>query len=205
MCSTSVVEAAKRNSATSRDITAYFYCEHDQRDMLKASDIFASLIKQVLVHLAATHRPCPPEVQEQIWKFFGREFTQPDFHDLYDIIISLSKNMIKIIYVIDGLDELDEKDTEILLRFAQKIFGSKAEQNGSRIAIFSREEIAPHLKVPLFIPDTVHISTSSSIPTDMPFYIKAVVEDKFSVCELNNDLALMEDIKKKLLEGASGM
>jgi hypothetical protein len=172
--------------------------------MLKASDLLASFIKQLLLYLARIHKPCPAGVQEQIWKFFGTKRTQPDFGDLDDIVISLSKHTVNTIYIIDGLDELDGKEAEEVLRFAKKLIGKKAKQNGSRIAIFSRE-IAPHLKVSRFVPCTVHISTSNSITTGMPLYIETVVEEKFGDCELESDLALIEEIKEKLLKGASGM
>lgn len=199
-CSTAVVDAAKSNSTRSGDATVYFYCENEQRNMLKATDLLASFIKQLLEHLDRIHRPRPAEVQEQILRFFGRECIQPDFDDLAVIAISLSEHMARTIYIIDGLEELDEKEVEKVLRF-----GSKIEKNGTRIAIFSRDNIAPYLEVPRFIPRTVHISTSNNNTKDIGLYIEIVVKDKMCVRELTSDLALMKETKQKLSQGASGM
>jgi hypothetical protein len=119
------------------------------------------------------------------------------------LMIWLSKHTAKTIYIIDGLDELDGKEAEKVLRVVQELSGSKTEQNGSRIAIFSRDQIAPYLL--RFVPDTIHISASNNIEKDLQLYIETVVEDKICVRGLTSDSMPMEETKQKLSEGASGM
>lgn len=203
--STAVVEVAKDNSKKFGTAAIYFYCENAQRDMLKGSDLLSSFIKQLLVYLATICKPCPAAVQEDIQKFFGKKHSEPDFDDLTDIFSSLATNTPEAIYVIDGLDEFDENEVEKVLRIIRQLFGSKTKQNGSRILIFSRDQIAPYLNVTRFVPGTVHISTLNNTRKDMQLYIETVIEDKMCVRELTSDPDLMEETKQRLLEGASGM
>jgi hypothetical protein len=203
--STAAVEAAKDNSKKFGTAAVYFYCETAQRDMLKGSDLLASFIKQLLIYLAAICKPCPAAVQEDIWKFFGTKRSEPDFDDFDDIFSRLATYTPKAIYVVDGLDEFDGKEVEKVLRVFRNLFGSKTQQHGSRILIFSRDQIAPYLDVVRFIPGIVHISTLNSNRKDMQLYIETVIEDKMCVRELTRDSDLMEETKQRLLEGASGM
>jgi hypothetical protein len=203
--STAVVETAKDHSKFGV-ATIYFYCETQQRGKLKGLDLLASFIKQLLMYLTTLHKPCPAGVQENLWKFFRTKRSEPDFDDLADIFSSLFQHAPKTVYIIDGLDEFDEKEVEKVLRIVRKLFGSKSKWNGSRILIFSRDQIAPYLSVTQLIPGIAHISTSvNNITRDIQLYIQIVIEDKMCVRELTNDHALMEMTKQRLLEGALGM
>jgi len=200
------VETAKDHSEKFGLATIYFYCEIQQRGKLKGSDLLASFIKQLLVYLTTVCKPCPTGVQEDLSKFFGTKRSEPDFGDLADIFSILFLHTPKTIYIIDGLDEFDEKEVEKVLRIVQKLFGSKSKRNGSRILIFSRDQIAPYLSVTRLIPGTAHISTSlNNITKDIQLYVQIVTEDKMCVRELTSDHALMEMTKQRLLEGALGM
>jgi hypothetical protein len=200
------VEAAKDHSEKFGVATIYFYCEAQQRCKLKGSDLLASFIKQLLVYLTKVRKPFPTGVQEDLLKFFGEKRSVPDFDDLADIFSSLIPHTPETIYIIDGLDEFDEKEVEKVLRIVRKLFGSKSRQKGSRILIFSRDQIAPYLSVTRLIPDIAHISTSlNNITKDIQLYIQTLIKDKMCLRELTNDQALMEMTKQRLLEGASGM
>jgi hypothetical protein len=200
------VEAAKDHSEKFGVATIYFFCETQQRSKLKASDLLASFIKQLLEYLTIVRKPCPTGVQDDLWKFFGTKRSEPDFDDLADIFSSLFPHTPKTIYIIDGLDEFDEKEVEKVLLIVRKLFASKSKRNGSRILIFSRDQIAPYLSVTRLIPGTAHITTSlNNITKDIQLYIQIVIEDKMCVRELTNDHALMEMTKQRLLEGALGM
>jgi hypothetical protein len=200
------VEAAKDHSKKFGVATIYFYCEIQERGKLKGLDLLASFIKQLLVYLITVQKPYPAGVQENLWKFFGTKRSEPDFDDLADIFSSIFPHTPETIYIIDGLDEFDEKEVEKVLRIVRKLFGSKSKRSGSRILIFSRDQIAPCLSVTRLIPGTAHISTSlNNITKDIQLYIQIVIEDKICVRELTKDSALMEMTKQRLLEGALGM
>jgi hypothetical protein len=200
------VEAAKCHSEKFGVATIYFYCETQQRSKLKGSELLASFIKQLLMYHTTVRKPYPTGVQEDLWKFFGTKRSEPDFDDLADIFSNLFLHTPEAIYIIDGLDEFDEKEVEKVLRIVRKLFGSKSKPNGSRILIISRDQIAPYLSVTRLIPGTAQISTSlNNIMKDVQLYIQTIIEDKMCVRELTNDHALMEMTKQRLLEGASGM
>jgi hypothetical protein len=204
--STAVVEAAKDNSRKSGVATIYFYCDSAQCTMLNGSALLASFIKQLLVYLDAMCKPCPLAVQGDIGKFFGMKRSEPDFEDLADIFSSLCAYTPKAIYILDGLDEFDEKEVEKVLRVVRQLFGGKSNRHGSRILIFSRDKVALHLDVGRSVPGTVHISTSNNITNDIQQYIDTVTEEKKTyVRELTSDPALMEETKQKLSDGALGM
>ena len=174
--------------------------------MLKGSDLLASFIKQLLMYLATICKPCPTEAENDIRKFFGAKRVEPDFDDLADIFSSLCAYTPKAIYLIDGLDAFDEKEVMKVLRIIQRLFGNRTEQNGSRILIFSRDQIAPFLDVIRFVPGTAHISTSlENIASDIQLYIESAIEDKMYIRELSSDPALMKEVKQTLLKEASGM
>lgn len=204
--STAVVEAAKDNSRILGNAAVYFYCQNEQRDMLKGSDLLASYIKQLLLYLVVIGKPYPVAVQEQIMKFFGTKHSEPDFDDLAEIFSSLLKYTPKTIYIVDGLDEFQEREVERVLRVVRQVFGGKSELHGSRILIFSRDQIAPYLNVTRFAPGTAHISVSlEDLTKDIQLYIDHKIEDKMSCRELTSDILLTKEIKQILLEKASGM
>ena len=201
------MDAAKDKVRKSGAATVYFYCDSAQRDMLKGSDLLASFIKQLLVHFDAIHKPWPAEIERDVRKFFGsKKRSEPDFDDLSDILSSLFEYTHETIYVIDGIDEFDEREVKKVLRVARQLFTGQTKQNSSRILIFSRDSIAPSLNVTLSIPGTVYISTSlENVASDIQLYTEAAIEDKMYYRELTSDPTLMKDIKQKLIEGASGM
>lgn len=200
------MEAAKDNSRILGNAAVYFYCQNEQRDMLKGSDLLASYIKQLLLHFVVISKPYPVAVEEQISKFFGTRHSEPDFDDLAEIFSSLFEYTPKTIYIVDGLDEFKEREVERVLLVVRKVFGGKSELHGSRILIFSRDQIASYLNVTRFVPGTIHISTSlKDVTKDIQLYIEHQIEDKMSCRELTNDISLMKEIKQTLLEKASGM
>lgn len=204
--STAVVEAAKDKSRLIGNATVYFYCQNEQRDMLKGSDVLASYIKQLLLYLIAINKPCPEAVQKEIRKFFGSKHSEPDFDDLVEIFSSLFAYTPKTIYIVDGLDELKEREVEQILRVVRQVFLGNSKSYGSRILIFSREQIASHLNVTRLVPGTAHISTSlKGVTKDIQLYIENITDDKMSCRELTNNLLLTQEIKLTLLEKASGM
>ena len=75
---------------------------------------------------------------------------------------------------------------------------SEAKPNGM-------DQIAPYLDIIQFVPGTVRISTSDNNRKDIQLYIETVIKDKMDDRELTNNSDLIEETKRRLLEGASGM
>jgi hypothetical protein len=200
------VDAAKDYSRKFGAATVYFYCDSAQHSMLNGSALLASFIKQLLVYLAAICKPWPPEIQQDIRKFFGKKCSEPDFDDLADIFSSLCIYTPKAIYIIDGLDEFNGNEVEKVLGVVRKLFQGNSKQHGSRILIFSRDQVALYMNVARSVPGTTHISTSNNNSKDIQQYIHTVIQEKKTYGrELTSDPNLMEETKHKLSDGASGM
>lgn len=205
--STAAVEKAKDMSTQSGTAIVYFYCETGQRDMLRGVDLLASYIKQLIVFLDRIGKPWPEQVYDGIVKFFGDKHSEPDFNDLDDIFSILFKHMMKATYIIDGLDEFDKREVEMVLHMVRRLFGTKSETHGSRILIFSRDQVAPKLDVSRSVPGTIHLSISpNNNKNDIQQFIETRIQEKTDYChELIQDPSLMRETKEKLLKGASGM
>lgn len=206
-CSTAVVEAARDISLKLGTATVYFYCESEQRDMLKGSDLMASFIQQLLLYLEKIRKPYPQTIYDYITKFFGTKRSQPDFDDLAEIFSELFKYTPNTLYIIDGLDSFDEKEVEKVLNVIRQFFAGKSKPLGSRIIILSREQITRHLSVTRSVPGIAHISIiKEHTAKDIRLYVETVIEDKtMHARELTEDDDLLEETKKRLTEGASGM
>lgn len=201
------MEAIKDKSAQSQTAAVYFYCQDEDRNMLRGVDLLASFTKQLLVFLETLREPWPREVRMGIVKFFGKKRSEPDFDDLFDNFSTLFTYMDNTTYIIDGLDQFEEGEIEMVLKMARRLFGNKIENHGSRILIFSRDPIAAKLDMSRSIPDTVHISIPPSLAgRDIQLYIETMFEEKTAYTrELTQDPNLLKETKKTLLEKASGM
>lgn len=129
----------------------------------------------------------------------------PDFEDLQDVFMEVFYNVPNTIYIVDGIDALDEENSNSFLRFVQSIFcGSKSLQ-GSRILLFSREQISGFINIATFIPGIRQISTLDNVMGDIKRYIETSIVDKTMSRKLTSDRQLLEEIKSVLLTESSGM
>lgn len=129
----------------------------------------------------------------------------PDFEDLQDIFMEVFYDVPNTIYIVDGIDALDEENSNSFLKFIQSIFcGSKSLQ-GSRILLFSREQISGFINIATFIPGIRQISTLENVMGDIQRYIETSIVDKTIFRNLTNDRQLLEEIKSVLLTESSGM
>lgn len=200
---TAVVEAALYCCSERRSPTVFFYCD-ECHEALDGSYILSSFIKQLCGHLL-TSRHCPEEVLIEIRKFFGPKQIQPDFEDLKDIFIQLFPYVSDTIYIIDGFDVLDQKHSNSLLGLIRSLFCSSSSSKGSRILLFSRDQVPGYINVATFMPGIRHISTSANVMQDIKAYIETSIADKTMYRKLTDNTVLVEDIKRTLLCDSSGM
>lgn len=108
-------------------------------------------------------------------------------------------------YIVDGVDALDEENSNRLLKFIQSIFCGLKPLQGSRILLFSREQISGFINIATFIPGIRQISTLENVMGDIQRYIETSIVDKTMSRKLTNDRPLLEEIKSVLLTESSGM
>jgi hypothetical protein len=109
------------------------------------------------------------------------------------------------IYIVDGIDALDEENSNRFLKSIQSIFRGSRSLQGSRILLFSREQISGFINIATFIPGICQISTLDNVMGDIQRYIETSIVDKTMSRKLTDDRQLLEDIKSVLLTESSGM
>ncbi|KAL4778137.1 hypothetical protein BJX76DRAFT_352839 [Aspergillus varians] len=201
----SVVEAAMHRNPQGRSPTVFFYCENEYRGTLNGSYILTSFIRQLSEFLLLTARPYPEDIIPKIDKFFGPERFQPDLTDLQDIFISLFHFVPDTIYVLDGIDALEQKDSKYLLALIQLLSKFSRPSSGSRFLLFSRDLFPGYINIATFIPGIRHILTYGNVMQDIEVYITTSMTDKSLYRRLTDNVTLLEEVKQIILTKSSGM
>ncbi|KAL2832103.1 hypothetical protein BDW59DRAFT_181441 [Aspergillus cavernicola] len=202
---TTVVEDAMYRNSEYYAPTVFFYCENECHGTLDDTYILSSFIRQLCEFLCLTARPYPEDVITRIRKFYGPKQTQPDLTDLKHIFIPLFNNMPDTVYIIDGLDVLDQKHSKSLLEFIRSLFCSARPPDGSRVLLFSREHVPGYINIATAMPGIRQISTSTNVMRDIEVYIDASITDKTLYRKLTDNAVLLGEVKQKLLSKSSGM
>jgi hypothetical protein len=129
----------------------------------------------------------------------------PDFDDLKDVFIQLFHFIPDTVYIIDGLDSLNPDQSKDLFAFFSSLFCGSRSPLESRILVFSREQLPGYTGIPLFMAGIHQISTTSNVMPDLHAYIDTSVTDKLMSRKLTDNLALLDEVKRVLLEESSGM
>lgn len=199
---TAVIDAAKYERGSP---TVFFYCENEHHAALDASSILSSFIKQLCEFLCRMSRPYPEAVTREIRKFFGHKRVQPDLEDLKDIFTRFSPHVSDTIYVVDGIDSLDQKHAKSLLEFFRSLFLDPRPQQGSRVLLLSRDQVPGHIYITTLMPGIHQISTSANVMRDIETYIKSSITDKTMCRKITDDPLLIEEVQRRLLAESSGM
>ncbi|KAI9893899.1 MAG: hypothetical protein M1814_005452 [Vezdaea aestivalis] len=202
----SVVEYLMHQAQRTGAATIYFYCEAEQRDQCRGTDLLASFIRQLLTYMSIIHKPCPPGIQGSIQRYYGRKESVPDWDDLVDVFVGLSRCVSGATYVIDGLDEFPETDILNILRFVEAQ-PSGAGYQSMKILLLSRDKVAgPYLDIGRFISEVTRIATGQHNDDDIRSYITITIQHKSSqLRELTANSTLMNEVESRLFSGALGM
>lgn len=137
--------------------------------------------------------------------FFGKKRVVPDFDDLKGIFIQLFHLIPDTVYIIDGVDALSPEQSKDLFELFRSLFCGSGSPPESRMLVFSREQLPGYTGIPLFMAGVCQISTTSNVMADLQTYIDTSVTDKLMSRRLTDDLALLDEVKRVLLEESSGM
>lgn len=185
--------------------TVWFYCEAERRGTLEDVYILSSFIKQLCEFLRLMGAPCPQDITTEIRKFFGAERIHPDLRDLEHIFRLLFELLPDTVYIIDGLDSLDQKHSKSLLQFIQSLFRSIENPRGPRILLFSRDQVPGYINMATFIPGIRRISTSKNVMRDIKVYLDTSITDKSLCRRLTDNVELLEKVRQTLLTKSLGM
>lgn len=169
---------------------AYFYCDYLNSATLDSANIIASLIQQFL-------QQYDPHINdlEEVWTNLGIHEKSPRIRtteELHDVLKLLLQHFDLNFIVIDGLDECTNSTTLIVsLLDSLNIPG----QNNVKTLFISRYQ--EDLNQTLAAYNQVSISAHSS---DLRLY----VDSEMSTLKVRSG-ALRDQIRKRMIEGASGM
>ncbi|KAI9035596.1 uncharacterized protein KD926_003200, partial [Aspergillus affinis] len=202
MIATAAIDAAKYELGCP---TVFFYCENEHHAALDASSILSSFIKQLCEFLCRTSKSFPEDIAREIGKFFGHKRVQPDLEDLKDIFTRFFDCVSETIYVVDGIDALDQEHAKSLLELFRSIFHDSGTQQGSRILLLSRDQVPGYINIATFMPGIRQISTSANVMQDIGTYVESSITDKTMCRKLTDDPLLIEEVQRRLLAESSGM
>jgi hypothetical protein len=147
----------------------------------------------------------PEHVLAKIRKFFGPERIQPDWMDLTDLFTLLSDLAPDCVYIIDGLDAVNQECSKSLLGLFHSLFSRSESSNRLRLLLFSRDQVPGYINIATFIPGIRHISTSANVRRDIELYIDTSIADKSLYRRLTENAGLLGQVKETLLAESSDM
>lgn len=168
--------------------------------------MLSSFIKQSLEFWRRTYSSVPSDILEILRCHFGPKGRAPDVEDLQEIFTRLFYLTPGAIYVLDGLDSLDQSDAKCLLTFLQSLLrGPNQPPRTSQILFLSREYLAGNMRIDVFFPRVTQISTSDNVMHDIRIYIEGSIADKMLHKRLTVDSSLLDEMKSTLLLESSGV
>ncbi|KAI1366218.1 hypothetical protein F5Y08DRAFT_301566 [Xylaria arbuscula] len=170
---------------------AYFFCQHDNPQSLKARTIMGCLARQLLCTT-----PLPSGLDDLA------DTTSPalDIDGMVDLLLKVLPS--KAYFIIDGLDECDDLQREILTSRLQRLQGSCSLLVCVSFRLQAENALRAYLEqfarpVLFQIPDN---------NTDIEEYITAELERRVGSGKLKlGDPTLILEIRDALLQGAQGM
>ncbi|KAI9927564.1 hypothetical protein MW887_003182 [Aspergillus wentii] len=199
---TAVVEEARMRFSKRNIPIVFVYCDEQQTSKCEAL-ILSSLIKQISTFLLRASLPVPQEIKHMLHRHFGRKRQRPTIDDLQTIFTALFTAAPKVVYILDGLDSLDQAHAKGLLTYLQSLFTSYTTE--SKILFLSRDHLPGNMDIAMFVPGIRRVSTSENTIQDISVYIESSIMDKMMMKRITDSEDLVQEMKRVLLNESSGM
>ncbi len=162
--------------------------------------MFESFVKQVLLHLTNAQKAWPDNVHHRIKQFYKEHGLEADLEDVMITFSLLFKYLPNVIYVIDGLHELQRDEIFRVISSLQTLLQDVTEQ---KVFIASRQQLGHNIRVQL----QVHIPiVPGDIDPDIQWYIESELLKKTEQNRiLTENPEVIELMKRRLSEEAQGM
>ena len=188
-----IVDDLNLFSKKGKALVAYFFCKHDVPESLQARTIIGSLAQQLLRTVSDLSIPA---------KSYEDTHTTGDTEQVLEMLFQGFSNKVEVYLVLDGLEECDNEEKEMLLQAIRKI----QEKLKVLVCASSREEPNRGLQL---ITNQLLASRVVLMPDNNPD-IEAFVEADLERCLTQNrltigDPALILEIQDALLKGSQGM
>ena len=176
----------------------YYFFDHSFRPHLTARSLFESYTKQLLYYLELIQKRCPSDVIAQIFEFYGPKKRPPSLDEVVDELVIPLSTEAECIFVVDGLDECDTKETQEVLRTFKKLLATPS----CRVLIACREEV----DIIRRIPGSVRIRiTPEKSKADMKHFIGCKLEDMQSHRRISESEDMLAYIEQVLMKRADRM
>lgn len=193
-----LIDYLKSVTAETSSSLIYFYCETSKR---KTADyVLRSLIKQLLQSLLASQIQCPEEVVTRIEEFFNPASPEPDVEDIKTIFLMLASAYSGAIYLIDGLDELEDSEVRAVLYALHHLLRN---DSGPKVFISSRDELGLNVRPAMDL--RVQISSVDNEADILQYITQHTQMESIYGRPLSTDADIMTKIKQVLVNEACGM
>ena len=176
---------------------AYLFCNHQDQEHQTLLNLYACLLKQLYRDAKSV-----PRTLFEIWDK-SRNFNnlmEEDARSHLRNFFSAHLSSTRLFIVIDALDELNDGSVIKTLISELKTFQREADNNSARFNLMITSRPIPQIE-DLFSNDyQVKIITNDQ---DIRVYVKGHIQDLAPCVQRNSEL--QEEIKKKVIERASGM
>ncbi|KAF2864829.1 hypothetical protein BDV95DRAFT_555376, partial [Massariosphaeria phaeospora] len=188
-----IVDDLSLFSKKGKPLVAYFFCKHDVPESLQARTIIGSLAQQLLRTVTDLSIPA---------KSCENTHTTGDTEQVLEMLFQGFSSKVEVYLVLDGLDECDNEEKEMLVQAIRKI----QEKLKVLVCASSREEPNRGLQL---ITNQLLASRVVLIPDNNPdteAFVEADLERCLSQKRLTiGDPALILEIQDALLKGSQGM
>ncbi|KAI3328863.1 hypothetical protein HD806DRAFT_519243 [Xylariaceae sp. AK1471] len=172
---------------------AYFFCRHDIPESLNARTVIGSLARQMLRTI--------PDLAI-VAKLCDTTSPAPDFEKIFSLLHRALPPDYKAYFVLDGLDECNRSDRDILVEQLRKL------QETLALFLCVSFRVEPNNALEMS-PERFTAASITSIPDDNPD-IAAFIEAELESCLKHRKLvigdpALILEIQDALLKGSQGM
>ncbi|KAI9763674.1 MAG: hypothetical protein M1839_006322, partial [Geoglossum umbratile] len=174
-------------------VVAYFFCQHDIPESLKARTIFGSLARQLL-------RPIPDLAM--VAEILDKTTSALDFERIFTLLQRVLPPDCKAHFILDGLDECDYAERKMLIQQLRKLQETFTLVLCVSIRLGSEDAL-------IFSSEQFIAARITSIPdenSDIETFIEAELANCIESKELEiGDPRLILKIQDALLEGSQGM
>jgi hypothetical protein len=195
LLTTTVIEQLLETPRKRNGPVAHFFYSSAYMSRLKAIDLFQSYSKQLLDHLSSLEAPFPPEIASCLQQFYSPKAIPPNFDELIDkIFIPLSKLLPQTVYAVDGLDECEPAEIQMVLKVVR--------EHSLRIFISGRE----NLNVEHCVPNSSVMRISEEhVNGDIRQFVEWKIKGKMFERKITENGSLLQNIKKTLASKADRM
>jgi hypothetical protein len=176
-------------------VIVYYFFDYSCKESLPVPTFLRSILHQI-----NKVETLLPNTQRLLEALFDSQIDrgEPDTAELEILLIKLCEKLKKVLFLIDGLDEMDHCDRKLVRNFLRKV----QDMTCARIFVTTHPEVDMSA---VFRSCRVLKITPQDLGTDIKTFVESQIErrlhEELSICSP----ALLNSIRQALISGAQGM